>query len=138
MAAEQPPMTEATYYILLALQTPGHGYGMMRQIRELSGGRIVMGPGTLYGVLTRMRKEGMIHLEAEEERRKTYVITETGKDALYREYERLKRLMQDGKVLEDEKVLENRKVLEDRKILEDGKAPEDGRILGAYAKLLAD
>lgn len=79
-----------------------------------------MGPGTLYGVLTRMRKEGMIHLEAEEERRKTYVITETGRNALYREYERLKRLVEDGKVLEDRKVL------------------EDGRILGAYAKLLAD
>ena len=50
--AAQAPMTEATYYILLALMKPGHGYGMMQRIKELSGGRIEMGPGTLYGVLT--------------------------------------------------------------------------------------
>ena len=58
--AAQAPMTEATYYILLALMKPGHGYGMMQRIKELSGGRIEMGPGTLYGVLTRMNKEGLI------------------------------------------------------------------------------
>ena len=44
--AAQAPMTEATYYILLALMKPGHGYGMMQRIKELSGGRIEMGPGT--------------------------------------------------------------------------------------------
>jgi DNA-binding PadR family transcriptional regulator len=47
------PMTEAMYYILLALLKPSHGYGIMQRIRELSGGRLVLGPGTLYGVLTR-------------------------------------------------------------------------------------
>ena len=47
-------MTEAMYYILLALLRPGHGYGMMQRIKELSGGRLEMGPGTLYGVLSRM------------------------------------------------------------------------------------
>ena len=55
--AAQAPMTEATYYILLALMKPGHGYGMMQRIKELSGGRIEMGPGTLYGVLTRMTNQ---------------------------------------------------------------------------------
>lgn len=64
--AAQAPMTEATYYILLALMKPGHGYGMMQRIKELSGGRIEMGPGTLYGVLTRMNKEGLITLTSEE------------------------------------------------------------------------
>ena len=62
-------MTEAMFYILLALLKPGHGYGMMQRILELSGGRIHMGPGTLYGVLTRMRKEGLILLDSEENRR---------------------------------------------------------------------
>ena len=52
------PMTEAMYYILLALLRPGYGYGMMQRIRELSGGRVDMGPGTLYGVLTRMKQDG--------------------------------------------------------------------------------
>ena len=97
---EQQPMTEAMYYILLSLMKPGHGYGMMQRIRELSGGRIEMGPGTLYGVLTRMKKDGMIELESEKERRKTYTITEKGTEALKREYWRLKQLVEDGRILE--------------------------------------
>ena len=80
--AEQGPMTEAMYYILLALLRPGHGYGMMQRIRELSGGRLVMGPGTLYGVLSRMNREGLIVLTGEDGRRKNYAITEAGKNAL--------------------------------------------------------
>lgn len=101
--SEQGPMTEANYYILLALMKPGHGYGMMQRIKELSGGRLVMGPGTLYGVLTRMNREGLIVLTEEEGRRKTYAITEAGKEALLAEYGRLKRLVADGRMLEAEK-----------------------------------
>ena len=99
--AEQAPMTEAMYYILLALLKPGHGYGMMRRIRELSGGRLEMGPGTLYGVLSRMNREGWIVLTGEEGRRKTYAITEAGRTALLAEYGRIKRLAADGKLLEE-------------------------------------
>lgn len=99
--AEQAPMTEAMYYILLALLKPGHGYGMMQRIRELSGGRLEMGPGTLYGVLSRMNKEGWIVLTGEEGRRKTYAITEAGKTALLVEYDRIKRMAADGKLLEE-------------------------------------
>lgn len=99
--AEQGPMTEAAYYILLALLKPGHGYGMMQRIRELSGGRLEMGPGTLYGVLNRMNKDGWIVLAGEEGRRKNYAITEAGKSALLAEYRRLKRLVADGRPLEE-------------------------------------
>ena len=99
--AEQHPMTEAMYYILLALLKPGHGYGMMQRIRELSGGRLEMGPGTLYGVLSRMNREGWIVLTGEEGRRKNYAITEAGKTALLAEYGRIKRLAEDGKILEE-------------------------------------
>lgn len=95
-------MTEAAYYILLALMRPGHGYGMMQRIRELSGGRLVMGPGTLYGALARMCREGLIVLAEEEGRRKTYTITDAGREALLAEYRRLKRLVADGAVLEGE------------------------------------
>lgn len=98
---EQGPMTEAMYYILLALLRPGHGYGMMQRIKELSGGRLEMGPGTLYGVLSRMNREGWILLTGEEGRRKTYAITEAGKTALLAEYGRIKRLAEDGKILEE-------------------------------------
>lgn len=97
---EQGPMTEAMYYILLSLLKPGHGYGMMQRIRELSGGRLVMGPGTLYGVLTRMNREGLIVLTGEDGRRKNYAITGEGKAALLAEYQRLKRLVSDGAMLE--------------------------------------
>ena len=99
--AEIQPMTEAMYYILLALLRPGHGYGMIRRIRELSGGRLEMGPGTLYGVLTRMRKEGLILLESQDERRKTYAITDAGRQALRDEYRRLEQMVRDGKMLEE-------------------------------------
>ncbi len=102
--AEQGPMTEAMYYILLSLLRPGHGYGMMQRIKELSHGRLIMGPGTLYGVLSRMNKEGWIVLTGEDGRRKNYAITETGKNALLTEYRRLKCMMADGKILEEESL----------------------------------
>ena len=97
----QGPMTEAAYYILLALTKPIHGYGMMQRIKELSGGRIAMGPGTLYGVLTRMNKDGWIQLTEEDGRRKNYTITDKGRQALQAEYHRLKMLVNDGKILEE-------------------------------------
>ena len=93
------PMTEAMYYILLSLLQPGHGYGMIARIRELSGGRVDMGPGTLYGVL---KEEGLIVLASEQERRKTYAITQKGLDALRVEYRRLKHMVQDGAALEEQ------------------------------------
>ena len=99
---EQGPMTEAMYYILLSRLKPGHGYGMMQRIKELSGGRLTMGPGTLYGVLNRMNKEGLIVPAGEEGRRKNYAITEAGKTALLTEYQRLKNMVADGKILEEE------------------------------------
>ncbi len=98
----QEPMTEAMFYILLALLRPGHGYGMMGRIRELSGGRLVMGPGTLYGVLRRMLKDGWIVFTGEDGRRKNYKITEAGRAALMAEYDRLKRVVTDAKILEED------------------------------------
>ena len=100
---DQTPMTEAAYYILLSLLNPGHGYGMMQRIKELSGGRLEMGPGTLYGVLSRMNREGLITLTGEEGRRKNYAITREGRAALLTEYSRLKRLVADGEMLEAER-----------------------------------
>ena len=94
------PMTEAEYYVLLALMQPIHGYGLMQRIRELSDGRMDMGPGTLYGVLTRMRRSRLIRLDFEDERRKTYIITDAGKQALLREYERIRLMAHDGRILE--------------------------------------
>jgi DNA-binding PadR family transcriptional regulator len=90
------PMTEAMYYVLLALMNPSHGYKLMREIAEVSRGRVHMGPGTLYGVLTRMQKDGLIRLDTDDGRRKVYRITQSGIAALRLEYVRLQAMVRDG------------------------------------------
>jgi DNA-binding PadR family transcriptional regulator len=89
------PMTEAMYYVLLALLNPAHGYKLMGDILEVSHGRIRMGPGTLYGVLGRMEKDGLIAMDTGVGRRKVYRITLDGKEALESETERLLAMVQD-------------------------------------------
>ena len=89
-------MTEAMYYVLLALHRPAHGYRLMQQIARASRGRVQMGPGTLYGVLTRMEKEGLIVLSENDGRRKTYLLTNAGMEALRAEYSRLRAMVRDG------------------------------------------
>lgn len=95
------PMTEAMYYVLLALMHPNYGYQLMNAITEVSKGRLHMGPGTLYGVLSRMQKDGLISLAEDDGRRKTYSITTDGEQALRIEYSRLMALIRDGKILEE-------------------------------------
>ncbi|KUO77450.1 MAG: PadR family transcriptional regulator [Clostridia bacterium BRH_c25] len=95
------PMTEAMYYILLALMNPNHGYQLMDAIKQVSKGRIKMGPGTLYGVLTRLEKDKLLVILNDDGRRKTYAITEAGTTALKAEYKRLKDMIQDGIILEE-------------------------------------
>ncbi|SET45251.1 DNA-binding transcriptional regulator, PadR family [Natronincola peptidivorans] len=95
------PMTEAMYYVLLALMNPNHGYQLMNAITEVSNGRLNMGPGTLYGVLSRMQKDGLISLAEDDGRRKTYSITDDGERALRIEYSRLMALVQDGMILKE-------------------------------------
>lgn len=89
------PMTESMYYLLVALLHPGHGYRLMQEIREVSGGRVQMGPGTLYGLLGRMLDDGLINVKEQVGTRKVYAITDRGKQALQEEYERLCRMVQD-------------------------------------------
>lgn len=101
MAYKGGPMTEAMYYVLLALMNPNHGYQLMSAITEVSKGRINMGPGTLYGVLNRMEKDGLILLSKDDGRRKTYRITSDGEEALRSEYARLIALVKDGVILEE-------------------------------------
>jgi len=97
------PMTEAMYYVLLALINPNHGYQLMSAISEVSNGRIHMGPGTLYGVLTRLQNEGLIIIVSDDGRRKTYAITQPGREALSEEYNRLISMVKDGVLLKEEK-----------------------------------
>ena len=67
---------------------------------EVSNGRVKMGPGTLYGVLSRMQKDGLIALANDDGRRKTYEITNIGEQALRMEYARLQAIIEDSQILE--------------------------------------
>lgn len=96
------PLTEPMYYVLLALAHPAHGYALMQQIRQLSRERVQIGPGTLYGLLSRMQDDGWIVLEDSDGRRKTYALTELGRQVLLAEYGRLRLLLRDGAFLTTE------------------------------------
>ena len=64
------PMTETGFYILLCLRTPNHGYGIVQKVKELTEDEVVLGPGTMYGSLSKMEKDGLIEFVREEEKRK--------------------------------------------------------------------
>lgn len=86
------PMTETGFYILLCLQTEMHGYGIVQKVNELTQGDILISPGTMYGSLGKMEKDGLIQFVRESEKRKTYIITELGKEVLNLEVKRIRRL----------------------------------------------
>ena len=92
-AAEFLPLTEATYYVLISLVEPRHGYGIMQNVAALGRKAVNLGPGTLYGALTNLLKQGLIErvgeLESAGERRKVYGLTRLGKLVLALEVERL-------------------------------------------------
>ena len=98
-------LTEATYYILLALYDPQHGYGIMQEVEELSKGRVRLAAGTLYGALNSMVEKGWImQLPVEDgSRKKNYQITETGLKILTNEIERLRELVQNGDTITGDK-----------------------------------
>ena len=97
MAREQlQTLTEPMYYILLALTEECCGVDIMERVKVLSGGRVTVGPGTLYAMLAKFEKKEIIRLTASEGRRKSYVITESGREEIQKEYNRLKRMVQDG------------------------------------------
>ena len=62
MAVNDTPLTESFYYILLSLRKPNHGYGIIQEVSELTGGRLQLGAGTLYGALQTLEKRGWINL----------------------------------------------------------------------------
>ena len=84
------PLTEATYYILLSLVTPKHGYAVMKEAKEISAGTVRLAPGTLYGAFTSLEQNKLISMVDQEGRRKIYQITEKGIGILIEQVDRLK------------------------------------------------
>ncbi len=91
------PMTESGFYILFCLRQPQHGYGISRQVREMTGGALVISAGTMYGTLSKMEKDGLIAFVREEEKRKLYQITPLGAEVLALELRRIERLYRNSK-----------------------------------------
>lgn len=91
-------LTEATYYILLSLYKPTHGYGIIKRVEELSDGRVILGAGTLYGALSSLSDKGWIKLTNtdEDSRKKEYRLTDTGLSILRNELKRLQELVFNG------------------------------------------
>ncbi len=95
-----PPLTESTFFILLSLTTgPQHGYAMLKDVATLSGGRLRLSTGTLYGALQRLLEQGWIEpveADAAEETgrpRKAYRLTGLGRRVAAAETARLKDLV---------------------------------------------
>ena len=89
------PMREPTYFILAALvDGPSHGYGIIQEAAEMSGGRVRLTAGTLYGALERLAGEGLVEADREEvvsgRRRRYFRLTGAGETALAEETERMR------------------------------------------------
>ena len=86
-------LTEVTFFILLSLYEPRHGYAVMRFIEEKTEGRVILGAGTLYGALTALEEKGwIVRCGESEERKKQFVITPAGRDIAEKELSRLRQL----------------------------------------------
>jgi len=96
------PLTPAVFHILLALADgEKHGYGIMKEVSQRTGGSVRMGPGTLYGSIGRMLASGLIEAsderpdpELDDERRRYYRLTEFGRRVAQAESRRLDQLLQ--------------------------------------------
>ena len=98
---EHTVLTESTYYILLSLVTPRHGYGIMQETERMSDGRVKLAAGTLYGAINGLLDKGWIRAVpgGSDSRRKEYVLTDKGREALTWELDRLRELVQNGEIV---------------------------------------
>lgn len=90
-------MTETGFYILFCLQEEMHGYSIGQKVKQMTGGEVTISPGTMYGTLSKMEKDGLIRFVREEEKRKMYRITELGMEILGIELHRIKRLYKNSR-----------------------------------------
>ena len=96
------PLTESLFYILLSVRKPNHGYGIIQEVEKLTGGRVVLGPGTLYGAIQAMTAKGWIRIysqETDSRKKKEYVITELGREIFREEKARLGELLANAELM---------------------------------------
>lgn len=98
------PLTEAIFYILLAVRKPNHGYGITQEVEKLTNGRVTLGPGTLYGAIQTLVKKDWIRIyseDTESRKKKEYLITETGKAVFEEERRRLEELLKNAALFDN-------------------------------------
>lgn len=99
---DNTPLTEAVFYILLAVRIPNHGYGIINEVSGMTDGRVILGPGTLYGAIQSLLLKKWISLYSEDKesrKKKEYLITSIGKEAFQDEVKRLNELINNSKLM---------------------------------------
>ena len=101
--ANSGALTETVTYILLRLHRPAHGYALMKDIAQMTDGRVKLGVGSLYGALDTLQKKGWIRAldEHPQDRRIEYIITDTGKKFFEKELLRLQELLQNAEKIKE-------------------------------------
>lgn len=105
MEKNNAPLTEALFYILLAVRKPNHGYGIIQEVEQITGGRVTLGAGTLYGAIQSMEKKGWIEIYSEDtssRKKKQYLITQTGREVFREERQRLEELLDNARRMDEE------------------------------------
>ena len=88
-------LTEQMFYILLSLKEECCGMDIMDRVPAMTAGRVNVGSGTLYNLLEQFQDTGMIRLTRAEGRRRSYILTDKGREVLQAEYERIQKQMED-------------------------------------------
>ena len=96
------PLSEATFYIMLVLIETLHGYAIMQRVERISDHQLTIGPGTLYGALGTLQKQGLIEMVRTDGRRKYYALTGRGRQVLRRQIERLEMMSASGRQVLDQ------------------------------------
>jgi len=93
--AKSGALTEVTFFVLLSLYEPRHGYAIMQFIEDKTNGRLMLGAGSLYGAIDSLSKKGWIELYDDSDvRKKEYRITDLGRQIAKQELARLKEITQ--------------------------------------------
>ncbi len=91
------PLTETMFLVLLTMLEENYGYKVSQEVEEITNGRIVLGPGTLYGAINNLNKKGCIELVNKDDRgKKVYIATDIVRELVSLEINRMKNLVVKG------------------------------------------
>lgn len=91
------PLTETMFLVLLTMLEENYGYKVSQEVEEITNGRIILGPGTLYGAINNLNKKGWIELvDKDDSGKKVYIATDIGRDLVSLEINRMKNLVLKG------------------------------------------